>query len=218
MAYVANLFPYSGRKLSTAFISPIVPMEIRSSCSSSELTYFLRHGLPGACCATPVLPFAPCSPFLICTDSLFPLFLCQGNKNVFTQHLFQQLSNILCQQKAFCAFPFIFFLPVPVPVCAGSGFPLIRNVSFQYLILTNANVSFSPALPASVKDSGSVPRYPDGSDNAICRAYSNRVHSDRVFVFLVVFGCTDPVNKHFRHVAHRHFHSCHPRMFFPRFF
>lgn len=135
MAYVANLFPYSGRKLSTAFISPIVPMEIRSSCSSSELTYFFATWATRRMLCNTSSSFAPCSPFFNLHRQSVSSSGVRGTKNVFTQHLFQQLSNILCQQKAFCAFPFYIFSSGASSVCAGSGFPLIRNVSFQYLIL-----------------------------------------------------------------------------------
>lgn len=135
MAYVANLFPYSGRKLSTAFISPIVPMEIRSSCSSSELTYFLRHGLPGACCATPILPLPLARHFLICTDSLFPLPV-SGEPKMFSHSTFSNSFLIFyVSRRHSVLFPFIFFFRCQFLYAPDQAFPLIRNVSFQYLIL-----------------------------------------------------------------------------------
>lgn len=79
--------------------------------------------------------FAPCSPFLICTDSLFPLPV-SGEPKMFSHSTFSNSFLIFyVSRRHSVLFPFIFFFRCQFLYAPGQAFPLIRNVSFQYLIL-----------------------------------------------------------------------------------
>ena len=63
-AYVASFIPLDSSKVFTPFISPIVPIDIRSSCSSISELYFLTMCATSLKLCSIIIFFALRSPFL----------------------------------------------------------------------------------------------------------------------------------------------------------